>query len=318
MVENGRVTPVPVIDISQPSSSDLSELDRACRDHGFFLIAGHGLDALIDRTWEQTHRFFDAPRSVRLDIMRSADQPLGWFDRELTKRRRDHKEVFDFVDPQVGDSMNRWPSELPGFRDVMVEFFDAFSDLATRTCSLVLDALGVDPGSRTTASNDRHSSTVRLNLYTVGDPVPADEREGLPELGATALGHHTDPGVLTLLLQDDTGGLQAESTELGWIDVPPIPGTVVVNMGDCMQARTNDQYRAAVHRVLPMDSSRRFSIPYFANPSRDAIIEPLAALSADGPRYRPFPWREFMAARAYDNFQDLGVEDTQVTDFRID
>lgn len=311
------MTPVPVIDISRPSAVELAELDRACRDHGFFLLSGHGLDSLIDETWVQTRRLFDAPRSVRVDIMRTESQPLGWFDRELTKRRRDHKEVFDFVDPEVGDAMNRWPSDLPGFREVMVDHFDAFSDLATRTCALVLDALGVDPHSRSTASNDRRTSTVRLNLYTLGDPVPTHEREGLAELGDTALGDHTDPGVLTLLLQDDTGGLQARSAELGWIDVPPIPGTVVVNMGDCMQARTNDHYRAAVHRVLPMTSTRRFSIPFFSNPSRDAIIEPLPALAVDGARYRPFAWRDFMASRAEDNFKDVGAEDAQVTDFRI-
>ena len=66
-----------------------------------------------------------------------------------------------------------------------------------------------------------------------------------------------------------------------------------------------------------MTTSRRFSIPYFANPPRASIIEPLPELSTDGPRYRPFAWREFMAARAYDNFTDLGVDDTQVTDYRI-
>ncbi|MGA1399669.1 MAG: hypothetical protein ACO38P_04715, partial [Phycisphaerales bacterium] len=74
---------------------------------------------------------------------------------------------------------------------------------------------------------------------------------------------------------------------------------------------------AAVHRVVPMTRSRRFSIPYFSNPAREATVEPVAELSTDGPRYRPFAWREFMAARAYDNFADLGVDDTQVTDYRV-
>ncbi|MFM7126063.1 MAG: 2OG-Fe(II) oxygenase family protein, partial [Actinomycetota bacterium] len=140
---------------------------------------------------------------------------------------------------------------------------------------------------------------------------------GLADLGETALGYHTDPGTLTLLLQDDTGGLQTESLDHGWIDVPPAAGTIVVNLGDCMQAWTNDRYRAAVHRVVPMTRSRRFSIPYFANPSRETTVEPVAELCDDGPRYRPFAWREFMAARAYDNFKDLGADDTQVTDFRV-
>jgi isopenicillin N synthase-like dioxygenase len=84
-----------------------------------------------------------------------------------------------------------------------------------------------------------------------------------------------------------------------------------------MQAWTNDRYRAAVHRVVPMTRSRRFSIPYFANPSREATVEPVPELCDGSPRYRPFAWRDFMAARAYDNFKDLGTDDTQVSDFRV-
>lgn len=310
---------VPTVDLADPSSTSLAALDAACRDHGFFLLIGHGLDALIDDTWEWTRRFFDADRSVRTDVMRSQENPLGYYDRELTKRLRDHKEVFDYIDPSLPalDAHNRWPVAIPGFREAMVRHFDAFSDLAVRTLGLVHDALGLRSDERTTSTCDRHTSTVRLNHYTVGDPVPAAERDGLVDLGPTALGYHTDPGVLTLLLQDDTGGLQAETAGGTWIDVPPTPGTVVVNLGDCMQAWSNDRYRAAVHRVLPMTTSRRFSIPYFSNPHRDAIVEPIPALATDGARYRPFPWREFMAARAYDNFTDLGTDDTQVTDFRI-
>lgn len=311
---------VPIVDISDPTATSLADLDRACRDHGFFLLSGHGLDDLIDETWRETARFFDADRSIRTSIMRTLEMPLGFFDRELTKRKRDHKEVFDFVDPTAAatDARNRWPDGLPGFRDAMVRFFDAFATLTDRTMSLVHDTLELSEGSRSVATSNRHTSTVRLNHYPVGDPVPENERDGLAELGETALGHHTDPGVVTLLLQDDTGGLQTESLDHGWIDVPPARGTIVVNLGDCMQAWTNDRYRAAVHRVVPMTTSRRFSIPYFANPTRDTVVEPLPELVGDRIRYRPFLWREFMQARNYDNFQDLGADDTQVTDYRVD
>lgn len=307
---------VPVVDISDPTATARHELDAACRDHGFFLLVGHGLDELLAETWAETERFFDAPRDIRTAIRRTEQNPLGWFDRELTKRMRDHKEVFDFVDPSVGDEMNRWP-QLPGFRDAMIRHFDAMSDLAGRTLDLLHSLLELGPESSDALTCACAGSTVRLNLYTIDDPVPVAERTGLADLGDVALGHHTDPGTLTLLLQDDTGGLQTLSAEHGWIDVPPEPGTIVVNLGDCTQAWTNDRYRAAVHRVLPMTTSRRFSIPYFANPPRASIIEPLPELSTDGARYRPFAWREFMAARAYDNFTDLGVDDTQVTDYRI-
>lgn len=308
---------VPVVDISNPTATAREELDAACRDHGFFLLVGHGLDDLIARTWEETERFFDAPRSVRTAIRRDEQNPLGWFDRELTKQVRDHKEVLDFVDPSAGDAMNRWP-DLPGFRAGMVEHFDAMSHLADRTLSLLHSILELGSASSDALTYARQGSTVRLNLYTVGDPVPDAEREGLPNLGTVALGHHTDPGTLTLLLQDNTGGLQALTSDGVWIDVPPEPGTIVVNLGDCTQAWTNDRYRAAVHRVLPMTEHRRFSIPYFANPPRESMIEPLPELMESGPHYRAFAWREFMAARAYDNFTELGTEDTQLTNYRIE
>jgi len=313
------VLSVPTVDISDPTATSLEALDAACRDHGFFLLSGHGLDELIDRTWRQTERFFHADRSVKNEIVRDLENPMGYFDRELTKRKRDNKEVFDFLDPTVPaiDARNRWPRDLPGFRETMTELFDEFSVLADRTMDLIHGALGLEADSRRLVAGSRHSSMVRLNCYPVGDPVPESERSGLPELGETALGYHTDPGTLTLLLQDDTGGLQTESIDHGWIDVPPSPGTIVVNLGDCMQAWTNDRYRAAVHRVVEMTTSRRFSIPYFQNPSRDATIAPVPELTEGSPRYRPFAWREFMAARAYDNFTDVGTDDAQVTDYRI-
>jgi len=310
---------VPTIDISHPDEAALGALDQACRDHGFFLLTGHGLDPLVNQTWNETHRFFDADRSIRSAVMRSQDNPLGYYDRELTKRRRDTKEVFDFVDPTIAglDGKNRWPTGLAGFRDRMVQFFDAFSLLADRTLALLHQALTLSPAGRSSMVSSRHGSTVRLNHYPVGDPVPAGERVALPTLGETALGHHTDPGVLTLLLQDDTGGLQTESATHGWIDVPPTAGTIVVNLGDCMQSWTNDRYRAAVHRVLPMRQQRRFSIPYFSNPDRHAVIAPLPELSMDGAHYRSVGWREFIQARVDDNYADPGADDTQMAQYRV-
>jgi len=314
------VSIVPTVDISNPSTTSMFALDSACRDHGFFFLSGHGLDGLIQRTWHETERFFDAERSIKNEIVRDLQNPMGYFDRELTKRKRDSKEVFDFLDPTVAaiDVRNRWPRGLPGFRETMTELFDELSGLADRAMSLIHGALDLRIDSRSKVAGSRHSSMIRLNCYPVGDPVPESEREGLPELGETALGYHTDPGTLTLLLQDDTGGLQAESLDDGWIDVPPTSGTIVVNLGDCMQAWTNDRYRAAVHRVVPMTHRRRFSIPYFQNPARNSVIEPVPELSESGALYRSFAWKEFMAARAYDNFTDLGADDTQVTDFRLD
>jgi len=309
---------VPVIDLSQPSESAIAELDTACREHGFFLITGHGADALIERTWQETARFFDAGPAVTEPLRRNADNPMGFFDRELTKRKRDHKAVFDYLDPttEARDAFNRWPANLPGFRGTMQDFHVEFTALAHRTLALLHHVLELGTESQSKMTFDPINSTVRLNHYPVGDPVPESERAGLTELGETALGYHTDPGVITLLLQDSTGGLQTQARDGEWLDVPPTPGTIVVNLADAVQVQTNDRWRAAVHRVVPMTSERRFSIPYFANPSRHCTISPLPEL-AETPRYRSFDWSEFMAARTADNFADLGAEDAQITDYLV-
>jgi len=310
---------VPTIDISRPTAFSMEALDAACRDHGFFLLTGHGLDDLIERTWSQTHAFFAEPAERKRRVLRSEDNALGYYDRELTKRKRDHKEVFDFMQPDspVGAERNRWPDGVPGFRDTMAEFFDAFGRLSSETMQLVHRVLGLPPDVIETHDGSPAVSTVRLNHYPVGDPVPEAERADLAALGAVALGHHTDPGVITLLLQDDRGGLQTQTRSGDWIDVSPEPGTIVVNLADCVQVWTNDQYRAAVHRVVPMTTGARYSIPFFFNPDVEAVIEPIDALCALPPRYRPFTWRDFIVARINDNYADLGAEDTQIGHYRI-
>ena len=93
---------------------------------------------------------------------------------------------------------------------------------------------------------------------------------------------------------------------------------MVVNLADSVQVWTNDRYRAAVHRVLPMTRRDRMSIPYFLHPSRDAVIEPIPELVDDAPRYRSFEWRSYMRARSDDNYADLGADDAQITDYLTD
>jgi len=310
---------VPTIDLSRPTATSLKALDAACRDHGFFLLEGHGQEDVVERTWEETRRFFACSPERKRSVQRSEDNGLGYYDRELTKRKRDHKEVFDFLDPggPVGVARNRWPEGVEGFRETLTDFFTAFAELSADTLRLVHRALGLPPEVVAAHGGSAAVSTVRLNHYPVGDPVSAVDREGLAPLGDVALGHHTDPGAITLLLQDDAGGLQTLTRDGGWIDVPPRPGTIVVNLADCVQVWTNDRYRAAVHRVVPMTSRDRYSIPFFFNPAVDMVIEPIPGLCDDAPAYRPFAWGEFIAARVNDNYADLGAEDTQVSHFRV-
>lgn len=317
---------VPTIDLkaAEKDVTILSPLDAACRDHGFFLLRNHGMDDAIEQMWRAASAFFDQPSEVKREVLRTESIPLGYYDRELTKRKRDLKEVFDYMQPRAdGSDRNQWPAGQSEFFDAMNRFFTEASSVAERTLRLVYRALAGDGISQlATPEGDPRTSTVRLNYYPVADPLSGDEQLAVAGLGDMALHHHTDPGVLTLLLQDMTGGLQTLSKEDGWIDVTPEESTIVVNLGDSLQVWSNDNYRAAIHRVVRMTtlkngSDGRFSTPYFYNPKGDAMLEPLSALSADTPRYRPFTWREYIKGRVDDNYTDLGEEDIQIAQYRV-
>ena len=97
-----------------------------------------------------------------------------------------------------------------------------------------------------------------------------------------------------------------------WHSVEPIPGAFTINIGDMVQVWSNDLYRAPPHRVLAMDSSDRYSLPFFYNPSYDAVIEPLVG----PPRYRPISWGEFRRRRAGGDYASYGTE-VQISEWRI-
>jgi len=314
---------VPVIDL-EAAENDLDvlvPLDAACRDHGFFLLRNHGLDQVISDMWQASEAFFMQAPEAKRQVMRSEKQPLGYYDRELTKRKRDQKEVFDFMQPRTdGSDRNQWPADEPAFKEAMTAFFEGASSVAERTLALVCRALAGDSDGEGLPVGDARTSTVRLNYYPLHDPLTHDESAGVAALGDMALHHHTDPGVLTLLLQDMTGGLQTHSLSAGWIDVPPEAGTIVVNLGDALQVWTNDVYRAAIHRVLPMQTvgaAGRYSTPFFFNPGSDAVLEPLPALMTGDPVFRSFTWKEYITGRVEDNYADLGVDDIQIDRFRL-
>jgi len=103
----------------------------------------------------------------------------------------------------------------------------------------------------------------------------------------------------------------------GWINVRPHPDAIVVNMSDMLQVLTNDNYRASLHRVLPVPQRDRYSIVYFSMPRHDACIAPAAELYEGQPEYRSFAWRDFISGRLGDNFADYGVDDIQISDYRI-
>ena len=138
--------PVPIIDLAaaETHSEGLDRLDAACRDHGFFIVSNHGIDPEIERMWEASRTFFAQSHDAKRRVARTQSMPLGYYDRELTKRKRDLKEVFDYMRPSAdGKNLNQWPED-DGFKAALSSFFESASEIADRVLKLVFLALEQD------------------------------------------------------------------------------------------------------------------------------------------------------------------------------
>lgn len=327
---------VPVIDIKpladrSPRHDDtITAIEAACREYGLFHITGHGIPSdLIERVWCETKRFFALPEDAKHAVSRSKENARGWYNRELTKNTRDMKEVFDFGltphpelpddDPAnwTEDGFSRWPDArlCPAFRPVMQEYFRACERVAFTLLEAIAKSLGVPPETLTRDFLGRHTSFVRLNHYPCHDPLSPERLASVT--GHLGVHHHTDAGVLTVLLHDEVSALEV-SVDDQWILVEPVVGALVVNLGDIVQVWSNDRYPAPLHRVRASTNRERYSLPFFFNPVSEAVYAPLAAVTDEQspPRYRPINWGKFRWKRQQGDYADYGAEN-QISDYRI-
>ena len=282
----------PVIDISHGERAQTHrEIDAACRDSGVFQIVGHDIDTRLIAALRRQMRalFAQAPEAKRA-ISRTAENPWGFYDRELTRYMRDWKEVYDFG-PADGDAIApQWPAELPAFQPVILAYYEACDAVAIRLLRILARNLGMPADSLDEDFRPQHTSFLRLNYY------PRCVRNLAGHLGVNP---HTDAGALTLLLQDEEPGLQVYHHG-AWRLVEPHPDALVVNLGDIAQVWSNDQYRAPLHRAIVHSKVERFSVPFFFNPVYSAEYAPLPSTvgARTPPRYRAINWREFRERRS--------------------
>jgi isopenicillin N synthase-like dioxygenase len=309
---------VPVIDIARLDAREsLSAIDAACREWGFFQVIDHGIDAaLICALMQQMRAFFAQPSAAKRSICRTADNPWGFFDAELTKNTLDWKEVYDYG-PADGVMQPQWPAQLPEFEPVLCAYYTACERLAFRLLAALSKNLGMPAPHLGAGFRPTHSSFVRLNHYP-RCPLPerpADVRT--PRQGHLGINHHTDAGALTLLLQDAQPGLEVWHDDR-WHLVEPRRNALVINIGDIVQVWSNDAYRAALHRVVASVTNERFSAPFFFNPAYSACYAPLPSTvdMNHPPRYRAIRWGEFRRRRSAGDYADLG-EEVQISHYRL-
>lgn len=295
---------LPVIDVSGLRSPDPAEraavgeaLRKACVDKGFFYIEQHGVDrALIEAAREQSQAFFALPDEAK----RAVDKSLSSCNRGYEPLRGqvleagappDLKEGFYIGNelpldhPRVvkhtfNSGPNQWPAQPRDFRPAMDAYFAAMFDLSVRLARGLALSLHL-PESYFDTFCDDAMATLRLLHYP---PQPAS---ALPD--QKGCGAHTDFGYLTLLWQDDNGGLQVQERDGSWIHVPPLPDTFVVNLGDLIAHWTNDRYRSTMHRVVNASGRERYSIPFFFTGNPDYVVKCLPGCTDEEHpvRYRP-------------------------------
>jgi len=297
------ISALPLVDIGGLGAAKplvrravVDAIRAACLSKGFFYIANHGIaPSLIEAVLRESRNFFDLPLTERLKVRRECSichrgyEPMGGQDLEQTGTP-DLKEAFYLGvelpedDPRVlarkvNHGPNQWPYGLPGFRGVMEDYFAAMLELSVRLMGAV--ALSLDLAEDHFAGFCAEPVALLRLLHYPQQAANASS-------GEKGCGAHTDWGAITLLLQDDAGGLQIRDPVHGWLHAPPLPDTFVVNIGDLIARWTNDRYHSTEHRVINLSGRDRYSVPFFFDGNPDYLVTCLPGCSDAGnpPKYR--------------------------------
>ncbi len=288
---------LPVIDMSPLFGTDpaaraevATAIAAACEDDGFFYVVGHGVRvATLQRLEAEARAFFDLPLAKKQAIAMEQGGPAwrGWFPLrgELTSGVPDNKEGLYLGEELAADDprvvagwplhgANLWPTGAPGLRPAVATFMAEATVAAAALVEGVSLALGLD--DHYFAGNYLQRPTLLFRIFRY-PPTP-------PE--AWGVAEHTDYGLLTLLAQDDAGGLEVRA-RAGWRTAPPIPGALVCNIGDMLERLTGGRFVSTPHRVVNRTDRVRLSFPFFYDPDFTArMIPPPGVQTASAPTER--------------------------------
>ena len=315
MTTAGKVASrVPLVDLSGafelgPQRDRVVDvIRRGCEDVGFLVITGHGVsNGVVRQIDDASRRFFALPDDEKLDYVAPPGVYRGFTPSQasaLALSRADESlpdlcelyTVNRFDDPEVAARAglsegregffvpNIWPrpDHVPGFKEAFETYYRVMEDLATKLMRLMALALNLDEYWFDDKIRD-HITNLTVNHYpALGEPA----RPGQFRRGA-----HSDWGSLTILYHDGEPGLQIMSPEGEWENVPVVPDSFVINLGDLMAAWTNDRWVSTLHRVVAPegDLGDRISIAFFHQPTYDARIEciPTCTSADDPPHHEP-------------------------------
>ena len=284
---------LPVIDLGVADLPAVAAAIRAsCTGPGFFYIRGHGVaPGVITDAVTAAKRFFHLSPEVKAQtranlvhrgwhasggaVMEGATKPdLKEFFSIGLDLPEDHPAVL------AGEKLrgpNQWPDAVPELRPAMEAYYAAMGTCGARLLEAVALSLDLEPGFFAL----HYTLPLQRTQAIFYPPQPPDDLDGF------GVAPHTDFGCITLLWQDDSGGLEVRQRTTGeWIAAPPLPGTLVVNVGDLLGRWSNDRFASTPHRVVNRSGHARFSIATFYDPNFSAGIDP-RALGATEPLYEP-------------------------------
>lgn len=286
---------IPIIDMGLPRDEAVRQLGRACEEIGFFSIVNHQVPKeVMDNMWRETWNYFDLPVEEKKKIPQTEEYPYGYcgfqeenlsagYSKEDSKP--DPKECFAIGphNPAALSPPIKWPARPLQFKPAWQAYWNHMEGLSNRILSLLALALKL-PANWFEDKVLRHRSALRALSYPEVNPAP--------KAGEIRAGQHTDYGTITILKQDEVGGLQVrrDGRSDPWVNVPYMPDAFVVNLGDLMPRWTNDKWVSTLHRVVTTDQNkRRQSVAFFHNIDHDHLVEciPTCQSPTNPPKYKP-------------------------------
>ena len=294
---------IPKIDISEIEYKEFSrtllqDFFSAYNTHGFGYIINHGIEkTLVEQLFQVSKQFHSQPLSEKMRVALDHNH-RGYI--AINTSTDVNSKLADVKKPNQSESFmvmredkselpdvylsgpNQWP-KLENFKEVLEKYTCNMTKLGRNLMRLALLSSGVKDLS-VMQSLDTPTIWLRLLHYPpISKNSPSDLYGSAP---------HTDFGCLTILAQDEIGGLQVQTREGEWIDVPKLEGSFVVNVGDMLSRYTNGLLRSTPHRVINKSGKERFSCPFFFDPHTNAVVQPLEGMGK--PKFSPINFGEFL------------------------
>ncbi|KIW00521.1 uncharacterized protein PV09_07880 [Verruconis gallopava] len=328
----------PILDFSAFRESDsrartelIEAINRACRDKGFFQLKNTNVSIELQSKILQASRdFFNLPLEEKMKCDLNSNNYHRGYERLQAQRLEPGAESDTKEAIYIGEDLplnhprvlageyncgpNLYPQALgKAFQDVCIEYYYAVRSLAVEVMKVLALGLGLEEDYFDDFSNDRPSSTLRLIHY------PPTPKTSPLVRGVSA---HRDFGCVTILLQDEVGGLQVQDERTGeWIDIEPTSGAFVINIGNTMMRWTNHHFTSGIHRVMNFTSKDRYSVPFFFNGNAEKVISVISGCeerrdTSDRPfgppikesKYKPIKLRDYLKEQFEASYIPASIE----------